>query len=231
MQLSTFAILACALCGFACTKAQPVNSEREPLSGEAKPVKDSDSARSDTPAAKGDAPAARGGAKTAKGLFSAPNSSFETYLKGFTQGALPSKMPLPEVDIQAAKKRPMAREHYDRYLCGTGFFDCKLDEQRNEFFYGQRVDVSRDAVALLYYGIGDTDVQWVLMTYDRQGKPLAGMILAGDFGDMEWGFDGEVRADWTIARNRYVWVDGKEKEYVKDRSYQVTSSGLIEERI
>lgn len=163
--------------------------------------------------------------------FAFTNAEFEAHAARFQPVTLPQAFPLPDAVVQEIKKRPVADEARDRYLCNTGFFDCSIAEKRNEFFCGARFQISPQAIGLVYYGIGDHELQFVLMTYDTAGKPVAGIILAGEFGDVEWGFSAEISVDKVIQRTRYVWVEGTEKEYVKDQWFRLNPAGGIEETI
>lgn len=223
--------LSLAIVAPACSKeSKPPATESKPASPATEPSTTNDNAMNQaTDDSRGSGPATPTGAAGA--AFTASEEEFAAFVSQFPAIALPQSLPLADDKIQAMKKRAVQERHRDAYLCGTGFFDCKLAEQRSEFFHGYRFDISRQAVGLLYHGIGDMEVQLVLMTYDTRGKPVAGLIVAGEFGDLEWGFDGAIKGDRTIERNRYVWIGGEEKEYVKDRSYRITETGAIEETI
>ncbi len=92
-----------------------------------------------------------------------------------------------------------------------------------------RVPISPQAVGLVVHGIGDLDTPVALLTYSPSGAIVGGHVVGGEFGDMEYGYDGELAADGvSLSVNRYVWVGGAEKEYAEDLSFRLTASGDVE---
>lgn len=177
------------------------------------------------------APSGTGSDRASTPKAATKDAGFAAYVALFPPLDMPSEFPLGPAAIAEIETRPMQTGHRDSYLCGTRYFDCSDKHGQGDFYYGYRFDISDQATGLVYYGASNTDTQLVLMTYDRTGAIVSGLVLAGDFDDMKYGFDGEIRADKTIVRNRYVWVDGEEKEYVKDRRFRITPTGNIEETI
>jgi hypothetical protein len=180
-----------------------------------------------------DRPLTRVNAASAPSPTSFTNPAFQSFAAKFPPLALPATLPLDPAVGVAIEQRPVERSLYQTYVCGTGFFDCLARERGNVFYRGFRLDLSPQAIALLYRGVGKRDDQLVLMTYDGAGKPKAGLIVAGELDDRAYGFDAEIAADSgvvKITRSRYVPA-GDEKEYVKQQTFRVTAAGDIEELV
>jgi hypothetical protein len=218
------ALVAACLVWLACSRSGPESRAHEAAGARA--------SAHESGAAPGQAQAAPAGAARARStsLMQFSDAEFAAYVDGFPPLALPVELPLSYEAAAGIEKRPMPPSAHDRYLCGSRYFECKSGQERGTFHHAYRIDISAQAIGLLYQGVSETDVQLVLMTYDASGTIVNGLIVAGDFKG-EYGFDGELQADRSIVRNHYVWVDGKEKEYVKDRKFRITESGGIEETI
>lgn len=158
--------------------------------------------------------------------FKASDAAFGAFLEGVP--AL-GKTALPPTGAvrSAAMKRPVKRADAERWVCPTPVFSCKLDEERTEFFKVGRVDISEQAVGILYLGVSDVDAPVVLVTYDPTGKLVGGQLVGGQFGDMEWGLDGTLEG-LSMEVARYVWVNAEEKEYAEDFSYRIRKTGSVD---
>ena len=62
-----------------------------------------------------------------------------------------------------------------------------------------------------------------------RGGDLPGHVVGGEFGDMEYGYDGELAADGrSLNVQRYVWVGGEEKEYADNLDFKLLDDGSLE---
>lgn len=225
MRRAAYGLMAACMVWFACSKSGPAPESR------ATEATKSQASTQDKSAAQGEGQAPAGArAMSRPPLMQFKNAEFAAYVAEFPPLTLPVELPLPDQAIAEIEKRPMPLSAHDKYLCGSRYFECKSGKERGAFHHAYRLDISTQAIGLLYHGVSDTEVELVLMTYDASGTIVSGLIVAGDFKD-EYGFDGEIQADRSIVRNHYVWVDGREKEYVKDRKFRITESGGIEETI
>ncbi|MCB9743230.1 MAG: hypothetical protein H6740_11570, partial [Alphaproteobacteria bacterium] len=69
----------------------------------------------------------------------------------------------------------------------------------------------------------------VLLTFSPSGECLGGHVVGGEFGDMEYGYDGELAADGrSLNVQRYVWVGGEEKEYADNLDFKLLDDGSLE---
>jgi hypothetical protein len=148
----------------------------------------------------------------------------------------PLSFPPDDAGIAAIHERAVPARHVRARVCVSEHVACATDKPLPRVFHAYRHDLSDELVAVVYlvHGppTGSPTAMFLLATYRRAGgdpEYVDSMILAGDMG--EYGYDGEITAARAVARNRFVWVDGEDKEYVKGRSFRITPAGRIDETI
>lgn len=162
------------------------------------------------------------------------NKKFEEFIKDFDslnpKTSFPLDFPLEKAHKKSIKKPGLNSQQAQTYLCHLAQFDCEIKEKKYEYFKVFKLEVSPKITALIYQGIGQQEVQDVLGVYDDQGKLLQTLVLSGSYGDFEWGYQSYLEDKnkvFQITRARYVWVEAKEKEFVKEENFVITPEGEI----
>ncbi|MCB9793909.1 MAG: hypothetical protein H6741_14410 [Alphaproteobacteria bacterium] len=168
-------------------------------------------------------------AAASQARFTATDKELTSILTGLPALSLPAGFPPSRELRDAAKKRALSKEQAARFVCSSNFFQCKLDEERQQFFALGQVPLSDKAIGVVFVGIGDMDSPVVLLTFSPSGECLGGHVVGGEFGDMEYGYDGELAADGrSLNVQRYVWVGGEEKEYADNLDFKLLDDGSLE---
>lgn len=176
-----------------------------------------------------DATAPKPSEPTMPGAFTPADPELAAFLKGVPLLVLPAEFPPNKAARAEVMKRKVSAAHAARFVCGSKFFTCKLEEERQEAFAIGQVPVSAGAVAVVVLLVGEVDSPVGLVTLSPKGEILGGHIVGGDIGDFDHGFSGQLAADGvSLAVNRYVWVGGEEKEYVKDFNFKLRPNGDLE---
>ncbi|MEL6342006.1 MAG: hypothetical protein AAFV53_02660 [Myxococcota bacterium] len=160
--------------------------------------------------------------------FTSTDTGLTSLLSSSPRLAAPASFPPDNAARADALTRKVPTAQARTHICPARFFTCKIDEERAEFFVVGHVDISPQAVGVVFLGLGDLDAPVVLITYAPSGEIVGGQIVGGAFGDMEYGYEGTLTAPDRLEVNRYVWFNGEEKEFVEDYTFQIRANGAVD---
>lgn len=131
----------------------------------------------------------------------------------FLKKFVPLSLPFDSESKSWTKQgQPLSKNEVAAFVCNKNYLNCQnFSADGLEFFAVASFKVSEKIVAILVKGLSDQNVFLGLLTINELGEVLGGRVIAGEFGDFEYGYQAKISANGTsLSMAHYVWVQPSE---------------------